>query len=345
MLDGVFGDHAGVGGGAACDDDDLVDRLEIMFFDAHFVEVEIAVLVEAAEQRALHGGRILMDLLVHEGVPTALFRGGRVPVHRVGLRMLDDVAHEVGDDHLVGGHHHRLVLVDLHRALRVRHERRDVGAEEVLTVAKTDHQRRIMTRADHDVGLAAIGGENGERALQHARQAADGLEQVRLAGLLDDLVADLAEQLRRDLGIGVGREAVAFGLQVETQLGGVFDDAVVDDGDLAVTGGVRMRVHIVRHAIGGPTGMADAHRGHRHRVAFHVLDEVGETSGLLAHGHMVHARRGQRDAGRIIAAVLQTAQTLKAHLQRLAARGLHFSCISNNSTHSLSAYRLVVSFA
>ena len=306
MLDGVFGHHARIRGRAAGDDDDLVDGFEIMLVDAHLIEVDVAVLVETPQQSALHGGRILMDLLVHEGVPTALFGGGRIPVHGVGLRIGHDVAHEVGDDDLVCGHHHGLVLVDFHGALGVGHERGHVGAEEVLAFAKTDHQRRIVTGADHDVRLAHIGGEDGERAFQHACETADGLEQVRLAGLFDDLVADLAQQLRRDLRIGFGNEMVAFRLQVETQLGRVFDDAVVDDGHFAVTRGVRMRVGVVRHAVGGPTGVADAHGGHRHWIAFHVFDQIGETPRLLTHFHMIHAGRGQRHTGRIIPAVFQT---------------------------------------
>ena len=343
MLDGVFGHHARIRGRAAGDDDDLIDGFEIMLVDAHLIEVDVAVLVETPQQSALHGGRILMDLLVHEGVPTALFGGGRIPVHGVGLRIGHDVAHEVGDDDLVCGHHHGLVLVDFHGALGVGHERGHVGAEEVLAFAKTDHQRRIVTGADHDVRLAHIGGEDGERAFQHACETADGLEQVRLAGLFDDLVADLAQQLRRDLRIGFGNEMVAFRLQVETQLGRVFDDAVVDDGHFAVTRGVRMRVGVVRHAVGGPTGVADAHGGFRHRIAFDVLHQVGETAGLLTHRHMVHAGRGQRHAGRIISTVFQSLKTLEADLQGFAARGPNISCISYDSTHSSLAYRVRMS--
>ena len=343
MLDGVFGHHARVRGRAAGDDDDLVDGFEIMLVDAHLIEVDVAVLVETPQQSALHGGRILMDLLVHEGVPTALFGGGRIPIHGVGLRMFHDVAHEVGDDHLVGGDHHGLVLVDLHGTLGVGHERGNVGAKEVLPVAEAHHERRIVTGANHDVRLSHIGGEDGERAFQHACETADGLEQVRLAGLFDDLVADLAQQLRRDLRIGFGNEMVAFRLQVETQLGRVFDDAVVDDGHFAVTRGVRMRVGVVRHAVGGPTGVADAHGGFRHRIAFDVLHQVGETAGLLTHRHMVHAGRGQRHAGRIISTVFQSLKTLEADLQGFAARGPNISCISYDSTHSSLAYRVRMS--
>lgn len=278
MLDGVFGHHARVRGRAAGDDDDLVDGFEIMLVDAHLIEVDVAVLVETPQQGALHGGRILVDLLVHEGVPAAFFGSRGIPIHGVGLRMFHDVAHEVGDDDLVCGHHHGLVLVDFHGALGVGHERGHVGAEEVLAFAKTDHQRRIVTGANHDVRLSHVRGENGERAFQHAGQTADGLEQVRLTGFLDDLVADFAQQFRRDLGIGFGDETIALRLQVETKLGSVFDDAVVDDGDLAVTRRVRMRVSVVRHAVRSPTRMADAHGGVRHRITFDVLHQVGQTS-------------------------------------------------------------------
>ena len=339
MLDGVFGHHARVRGRAAGDDDDLVDGFEIMLVDAHLIEVDIAVLVETPQQSALHGGRILMDLLVHEGVPTALFGGGRIPIHGVGLRMFHDVAHEVGDDHLVGGDHHGLVLVDLHGTLGVGHERGNVGAKEVLPVAEAHHERRIVTGANHDVRLSHVRGENGERAFQHAGQTADGLEQVRLTGFLDDLVADFAQQFRRDLGIGFGDETIALRLQVETKLGSVFDDAVVDDGDLAVTRRVRMRVSVVRHAVRSPTRMADAHGGVRHRITFDVLHQVGQTSGLLTDGHTLHARRRQRHAGRIISAVFQSLKSLETHLQRLAARGPNISCISYDSTHSSPVYR------
>ena len=104
-----------------------------------------------------------------------------------------------------------------------------------------------------------------------------------------------------------------------------------------------MRVGVVRHAVGGPTGVADAHGGFRHRIAFDVLHQVGETAGLLTHRHMVHAGRGQRHAGRIISTVFQSLKTLEADLQGFAARGPNISCISYDSTHSSLAYRVRMS--
>ena len=62
-----------------------------------------------------------------------------------------------------------------------------------------------------------------------------------------------------DLGIG-------FGLEIDSPVSGqvlfqfqvVFDDAVVDDGDPAAVGKMRMGVLVARRAMGRPAGMADA---------------------------------------------------------------------------------------
>ncbi len=204
VLDRVFGHLSRVAGRAAGDYDDLVDRLEIMLVDMHFVEVQIAVGVKAPQQRTLHGGRILVDLLVHKGIPTALLGGGRIPIHGVGVGMLNHIAVEVGDNHPVGGHADNLVLIDFHGALGVGDKGRDIGTEEILPVSKPDHQRRVMARADHDIRLPAVGGENGERAVKHARQTAHGFEQIRMPLVLDDLVDDFAQQFGGHFGVGAG---------------------------------------------------------------------------------------------------------------------------------------------
>ena len=197
--------------------------------------------------------------------------------------------------------------------------------------------RRRRNRGSSLPRLAAVGGQNGERAFKHAGHAAHSLEQVWLAFVRDNLVHDLAEQLSGHLSVGGRGESVAFGLQVETQLRGVFDDAVMDDGHLAVHAGVRVGVHVARLAIGGPARVADAHRGKRHRLTLDVFDQVLQTAGLLAHDHLIHAGRGQRHTGRVIASVFQTFQALQADLQRLAACRFNISRVSNDSTHGSPA--------
>ena len=230
--------------------------------------------------------------------------------------------------------HHGLVLTDLHRRLRVRHERGHIRTQEILPLAQTHNERRIMARADHDARLAAIHRQNRERALEHAPQAAHRLKQVGFARLRDHRVHNLAQQLGRHLGVGARNETVPLRLQVQTQLRGVLDDAVVDDRHLAVTARMRVRVHIVGHTVRGPTRMPDRHRGVRQRAHLDVLHQIRQAAGLLAHRHTVHTRRGQRHTGRIIPTVFQPFQALQAHLEGAHRRTIHIPCITYNSTHA-----------
>ena len=64
------------------------------------------------------------------------------------------------------------------------------------------------------------------------------------------------QQLSNDLSVRVAFEDAPLGLQVTLQLCEVFDDAIVNQGDL--TGGLRVGIGLVRGTMGGPTGVAYA---------------------------------------------------------------------------------------
>ncbi len=164
--------------------------------------------------------------------------------------------------------------------------------------------------SDHDVRLAAVGGQNGERAFKHAGHAAHSLE----AGLgLPSSAIILSTILRASLAatsVSVAEaNSVAFGLQVETQLRGVFDDAVMDDGHrrMLVCG---WAFTVARLAIGGPARVADAHRGKRHRLSSMSSTRFFKRPASW-HDHLIDAGRGQRHTGRVIASVFQTFQALR----------------------------------
>jgi hypothetical protein len=96
--------------------------------------------------------------------------------------------------------------------------------------------------------------------------ASDGLRQVA--------VEVLGDQVRHDLGVGLGGELRAGGLQALAQRRPVLDDAVERDVD--AVGGVRVRVRVgLGHAaVGGPAGVADA--GRALQVAVRGLDGVAQ---------------------------------------------------------------------
>ncbi|CFR82204.1 Uncharacterised protein [Mycobacterium tuberculosis] len=130
----------------------------------------------------------------------------------------------------------------------------------------------------------------------------------------DEVIGRLAvpirprHQVRRDLGIGVAGKLDTGSLQLPAQDGEVLDDAVVDDGDLAGSVAVRVRVAVGGTTVGGPAGVAQAgssgqRRGRHFR---HGFLEVGQPARTPAHGEC--ATVDQRDARRVVAAVLHPAQ-------------------------------------
>ena len=189
----------------------LFDGAQHRLVDAQVVQHERAGGVGAAEQRVGDGLRLVVDLLVHEGVEAALLGGGGVPVHGVALG-LGGLAVEVGHGDRRRRDGHDLVLAQLEGLLGVRDERGDVGAQEVLALAEPDHERGVVPGADHGLGRVGVHGEQRERALQAAGGGRHGLRQV--AGL----AVRLGHEVGGHLGVGLGAERHAVGQQLGLEL-------------------------------------------------------------------------------------------------------------------------------
>ena len=111
-----------------------------MLGDTHLVQSQVPMGVDAVGQGRAHGVGLLVNLLLHEGRPPVLGGAIRGEVDLVRLA-LDGVAAGIDDGHAGRGDDHDLVLADLERTIRVFDEGKDVGAEEVLTLAQADDQR------------------------------------------------------------------------------------------------------------------------------------------------------------------------------------------------------------
>ena len=103
--------------------------------------------------------------------------------------------------------------------------------EEALAVAEADDERHVLAGADQPVALADVHHHDRVRALELAQGVADGVGEVALVGLLDEV--------GERLGVGLRGQRVAARLEPVAQLAEVLDDPVVDDRDLAraVAGG------------------------------------------------------------------------------------------------------------
>ena len=138
-----------------------------------------------------------------------------------------------------------------------------------------------------------------EVALEAAVDGADGLEQVA--------VVDGLEQVGDDLGVRLGAELVAGGLELLLELAVVLDDPVQDDREVAfVAARQRVRVVLVHAAVGRPAGVPDAGRRQRAVRAGRFLEvrEVPDRADVLEPVVLE-----KRDAGRVVAAELEALET------------------------------------
>ena len=144
-----------------------------------------------------------------------------------------------------------LLVAEEHHVAGVAEDGRNVGRDEELAVAEPDDDRRAV--ADRDDLLGIVGRD------QHEREQAAHQQQRPADGVLEAVVLHLAlDEVRDDLGVGLGDELVSLPLQLLLQVEVVLDDAVVDDDDLAGAVAVRMGVLLGRPAVGRPARVADA---------------------------------------------------------------------------------------
>ena len=141
---------------------------------------------------------------------------------------------------------------------------------------------------------------------QHQREQAAHVEQRPPHRVLEPVVFHLAlDEVRDDLGVGLGDEGVSFLLELLLQIEVVLDDAVVDDDDPAGAVAVRMRVLFGRPAVRRPARVADAVLAVERLGRDHFL-EPRQLAGAAP--QLDRAVAHDRHAGRIVAAVFEPAQ-------------------------------------
>ncbi len=132
-----------------------------------------------------------------------------------------------------------------------------------------------------------------------------------------------------DLGVGVAGELDAVGLQFLPQNGIVLDDPVVDHRDFARGVAMWVGIAIGGTAVSGPAGVPQpsvAAQGDG-VTALQCLTEVGQPAGAAVHRHLAGAVEN-RDAGRVVTAVLHPAQGLDHHVA-----GRTGSDVADDSAH------------
>ena len=120
----------------------------------------------------------------------------------------------------------------------------------------------------------------------------------------------LLDEVRDDLGVGLGRELVPLGLETPFQFHVVLDDAVVDHDDRAAAVPVGVSVFLGGGPVGGPARVADAISA----VQGVLADRLFQVPQLACRApHIERAIAHHRQAGGVIAAVLKPLQPFEQH--------------------------------
>ena len=250
----------------------------------------------------------------------ALFGSLDVP-RDAGDRLVHGLSGAVKDGITVGAHLGELTVVKIDHIFRVRHKRRHVGGEEVLTRADADDQRTAVAREEHL--LRAVGAQNADRiaALQTAERFEHSVLEIAVAGIIH------IQQVNDDLRVRLTMEPEPLGLQHLAQLHEVFDDAVLHDGELAVVAHVRMGVRLRRRAVRCPARMAEADIAVKIATVMRFGQQILDLAAGL--GKLDRAAVEHGDAGRVITAVFELLQPFEKD-----RRSLLRADVSNDSTHS-----------
>ncbi len=149
--------------------------------------------------------------------------------------------------------------------------------------------------------MVVVDDDEREVPFELAVRAPDRLGEISFVMALD--------QMRHRLGVGLGHERVAFGQQAVAELAVVLDDPVQDDRQLrAVAAGQRVCVRLGDAAVRRPACVPEPVGRGRPVRACGILQvlEVPDGSNVLEPALLTEC-----DAGRVVAAVLETLQALE----------------------------------
>ena len=175
-------------------------------------------------------------------------------------------------------------------------------------IAEADDERHVLAGADEPVALGDVHDGDSVGTLELAQGGPDRVGEVAVVRLLD--------QVGDRLGVGLGGERVTAGFEPVAQLAEVLDDPVVDDRDPAGAVAMRVRVEVVRPAMGRPPSVGEAEGGVRRPVGDRRL-EVDQLAGPLL-DEEVPGVVDQGDARRIVAAILEPLEPLDEDGARLS---------------------------
>ena len=300
--------------------EDLVDVPDLLIRHVQVPQHHLTTL-DAGGSGLPDGTGLLVDLLEHEVLVPALLGGGHVPVH-MAVFLLDGAHLAVVYPDALSTENGQLAVVQIGDVPCVADDGRHVGGDHVLSLTEAQQQRRILPGAQQTVRVVGADDAQSIGPVHGVEHPDHGLKDVAAVGIV------VVQQLGYHLRVRLGPKAVALVEQLLLQLGVVFDNAVVYHSDAATLAHMGVGVDVIGLPVGGPAGVTDAQMARQIRpVVGQIAEHLQPATGLL-HPQLPIAAHG--DARRVVAPVLQTAQTVQQDGSRFL-----LAHVSYNSAHIL----------
>ena len=147
-----------------------------------------------------------------------------------------------------GGQDGDFVVGEVDDLFGVAEERAGVACDEVFVRSDADDQWTAVSGGQNQVGSRTKQDSESVGAFEFSEGDVDRLEEGGFVfgffAELDLFIEMMRDEMRDDLGVSFRLEYESEGLQLFAERSIVFDDAVMDEDDLSVAAGVRMRVFV-----------------------------------------------------------------------------------------------------
>ena len=218
------------------------------------------------------------------------------------------------------------VVFQIDHLVRIFHDGRRVGSHEELVVADAHHQRAALARHEDGVGLTLVDQGDGIGPDDLVKGQLEGREQIEVVRHLY-----VFDELHQHFRVRIAQEADALLLQTLLQGSIVFNDSVVNEGQIARSRIMRMSIHLRGFTVRGPTGVGYSDVAGNVFI-FDEAFQIGNPS--LGFVHIQLSLRGYQCYPRaVVTSVLQSLQAF--HEDRVS---ISLTDVAYYSTHNLMSF-------
>ena len=252
---------------------------------------------------------------------TALLRRVDLPVH-IGYLFVHRLQQPVIALDALPGQDGQLSILHIAHPPGMLDDGRDVAGQKIASVSIPQDQRAIFSDSNDLVRIVGTQDAKGIGPLDPVKHLPHRLQQIPLIEILNEL--------GHHLRIRIGQEGNALTHQKGLQFPIVFNDPVVDHGDLAALAHLGMGIDIAGRPVGGPAGVTDAHGALDRRPVLELVGQYLQPALSLVDRKGVPILVIDSHPCRVIAPVLQSGQSFQKN-----GSCLLLANIAYNSAHIL----------